>query len=108
MEKWCCPALQEYFSRRDSRGFVIFAEPPNPPVTTEPTFWFAVQAVDRDDLPRLPKPPDGCSLRIMLQTWGRVFFCPWCGRKLERYYRNRWQQLYDEKISKDHDWVRRD
>jgi len=64
----------------------------------------AVHAVSQDDLARLSKPIDEQSIVKMLQTWVPVKYCPWCGRKLSRFYRKLWRRLHDESVSKDHGW----
>ena len=104
-DKWCCEAIRQHFENRGKRGFFIFAEPPNPPVANEPTFWFVVHAVAQSDFQRIPKPDDGDPLLLMLQTWAPVRYCPWCGQRLARAYGKHWQQLYDRAVSKAHGWT---
>jgi hypothetical protein len=104
-EKWCCEAVRQHFENRGERGVFIYAEPPHPPVTGQPSYWLAVNAIDQVNIPRIPKPADGASLPIMLQTWLPVRFCPWCGRRLVRFYRKHWKQLFDKDVSVQHGWA---
>jgi len=98
VEKWCYDGIRHCFARRRERGAFIFAEPPNPPVTSEPRFWLGINAVDKDALPSIRKCEDGPRFLIMLHTSMPVRFCPWCGQELAIAYRGRWQQLYDQEV----------
>ncbi len=51
-----------------------------------------------------PADPDAGPVSVTLATWKRIQFCPWCGKRLERYYRKCFMQLADEELSIEHGW----
>lgn len=102
-EKWCCEGVRQYFTSRGERGVFVFAEPPDAR-SNQPSFWLAVHAADEGDLAVIRQGTHRADLAVMLQTWIPVRFCPWCGRKLARFYRNQWRQLYDPQASEAHGW----
>ncbi|MBI1375298.1 MAG: hypothetical protein GC159_21480 [Phycisphaera sp.] len=106
--KWCCEGIRYRFECRTERGFFVFAEPPNRISGERPSFWIGVNAIDEAQSQYLPDKIGGESIVYLIKTWLPIRYCPWCGKKLERFYRNRWRQLFDEAVSADHNWQKPD
>ena len=83
--------------RRDPTLFV-FADPP---VDDELRFWLATRAMPWAALqedPPLQIPPH---LPLIVSTRRPIHFCPWCGTKLARFYKRRFEQLLDPELSSE-------
>ena len=97
-EKWCCLGLETAFSERGERTIFVFAEPPSE-FTPSPTFWVAMRAVEQEALSQLPAlalPPETA---FTLSTRKPISFCPWCGKRLARFYRRHFSLLADPKLT---------
>jgi hypothetical protein len=105
-ERWCCESLRVKFDYRSERGWFIFSEPPAPPITNQPSFWLCVRSVAATDIEHFEKTTHS-SANVMVVGWQAVRFCPWCGCNLLRFYGNRFQQLYDDAVSREHGWIDR-
>ena len=98
--KWCCLGMQTAFSERGDRTIFVFAEPPNEFIDRV-TFWIAMRAVTQDalsELHPLALPPETF---LTIATRKAISFCPWCGTRLARFYRRRYSQLVDAKLTEE-------
>lgn len=107
--KWCCEAFQFAFDERHERGIFVFCEPIPPNVKGGLTYWLGMRSVriaDRERLSRHVAVASGWEqpVPITLATWHRIKFCPWCGRGVERFYRNTYQALTDVVLTEEHGW----
>jgi hypothetical protein len=96
-DKWCCPGLETAFAERGDRTIFVFAEPPGE--FSSATFWIAMRAVEQEALSQLPAlalPPETA---FTIATRKPISFCPWCGKRLGRFYRRRYSQLADPKLT---------
>ena len=99
-ERWCCLGMQTAFSERGDRTIFVFAEPPGEFIDRA-TFWIAMRSVTqhaRSELPPLALPPDTC---LTIATRKPISYCPWCGSRLGRFYRRRYPQLVDAKLTEE-------
>jgi hypothetical protein len=97
-ERWCCLGLETAFSERGDRTIFVFAEPPGE-FNPSPTFWVAMRAVEQEALSQLPTlalPPETA---FTIATRKPISFCPWCGKRLDRFYRQRHSQLTDPNLT---------
>src|SRR5437867_1587456 len=92
--KWCCEGLKHAFAQRRGRGIYVFAEPPKSEIGIPVTFWLGMRSVEKKDLEKLSVAWDERQGALSLQTWRPIRYCPWCGTKLVRFYRNRHEQLH--------------
>ena len=99
---WCCEKLKDQFDRRHERGIFVFAEPPNTERNRSLSFWVGMRIVAAKHL-EFMKPSDcPADVAITIQTWYPIWFCPWCGVKLDRYYDREYGLLTDPVISEEH------
>ena len=90
---WCCEAFKRAFEERLSRGIFVYAEPTVPKYNIEVTYWIGMRSIDFHEKDRFiahiskQEIPPGPPLAQTLLTWLRIIFCPWCGKKLEKYYK---------------------
>ena len=96
--KWCCKNLKDAFEARDRRGICVLAELSESRIDVGATFWIGMRSIDVSD--SMPEPADGGDVTpVLIETRHRIFFCPWCGCRLERFYRKIYEQLYDADAS---------
>ena len=95
---WCCQPFRELHEARYGRGLFVFVRPLGWAGSTTPTFWLAFRSVRQPDLARLPVPGLPPIVPITISTSRRIFRCPWCGAELERFYRERSEELLDPAI----------
>jgi hypothetical protein len=84
--KWCCDSFQSGYERWHGEGFFVFALPPVPVASTDPSFHITA---------RVERGTSKLSCRTGMKH------CPWCGANLVRYYRQSWQEMIDEKIAEE-------
>ena len=108
---WCCEGMQLAFESRRGRGIFVYCEPDNNLIKCGPTFWLGMHSIDLDDVERFVEERSGMAIEpeerplpVSLSTWRRIRFCPWCGKKLERFYRKHFMLLADDELSKEHKW----
>ncbi len=87
------------FEERGRRGIYVFAEPPRPEIKIGVTFYMAFRAVDEKCIEQIRQTdfPEDCPITISTRTGMR--YCPWCGVKLEKFYKRNYHQLIDERLS---------
>lgn len=99
---WCCDKLKDHFERRHERGFFVFAEPSSPDGPFPESFWLAMRSVRQEDVERLKQLNAPLDLPITIQTWCPIWYCPWCGVRLDRHYRGQLELLLDAALSAEH------
>lgn len=89
--RWCCAPFKFNFENAGCRGATIrvSASPEG-----KPQFYLQHRAVDIEHQESLPKIP----IPISLVSQTGVTYCPWCGRRLARFYRRTWEQLLEPDI----------
>jgi hypothetical protein len=97
-ERWCCDGLRFAYARREERGMYVFAEPPVPEIQSPVSFWLGTRAVAHRHLARVPDFPSA-GVPFTVATWLHIKHCPWCGSRLDDFYRETYDQLLDERIS---------
>jgi hypothetical protein len=103
-ERWCCGILKGNFESRPNRGWFIFSEPPQPPVTDNPSFWICINSIAKADLERLKAL--SLDVPIMVMTWQAVRYCPSCGTNLLTFYGNQFEQIHDAELSREHGFIK--
>lgn len=99
---WCCDQLKQHFDQRYDRGLFVFAEPPDPTGLFPASFWLGMRAIRMADRTRLSELRGPADLPFTVQTWFPLWFCPWCGVRLEEYYRQQLSLLLDPIVSEEH------
>ena len=105
---WCCEGLKHAFEERLSRGIFVYAEPPIPEYNVDVTYWLGMRSIDFHDQDRFmehsskQEAPPGFPLPQTLQAWLPIKYCPWCGKKLEKYYKKNYELLTDKELSNEH------
>jgi hypothetical protein len=66
------------------------------------SFWLAFRSVAREHLARMPReplaPPD---VKVYLSSMQAIFYCPWCGWRLARYYGQAAARLVDPELCRE-------
>jgi hypothetical protein len=88
------------FADRLGRTIYVYAEPPSD-LSPEPLFWIATRAITKQDLAARAALPDTGRTAVTIATRKRLIYCPWCGRKLSRFYKRRYHALVDESVAKE-------
>lgn len=100
--EWCCSLFRWAFESRRGRGQFIFASPPVPDAWPAHSFWLAFRSEAREHLSRMSReplaPPD---VKVYLSSIQAIFYCPWCGRRLARYYGKATAQLLDPELCRE-------
>ena len=97
-DSWCCDGLKFAYERRAERGLYVFAEPPVPEIESPVSFWLGSRAIAHAHLARVADFPSA-GVPFTIATWLPIHHCPWCGNRLIEFYRESYDQLYDERIS---------
>ena len=84
MQKFCCVGFEYFTNEAGNRGFGIF---PDDGPGTEASHVLQFRALDPDG-----QPPNAPS-RITLVSEIRMIYCPWCGVKLQEFYRSKMKEL---------------
>lgn len=93
---WCCEGFKNAFDQRHGRSIYVFAEPPTPQLSVPTTFWIGCRAIAKEHLAGHSLQ---CEVPVTLATWIAIHRCPWCGVKLDRFYRRSYRQICDPSIS---------
>lgn len=88
------------FADRFGRTIYIYAEPPSE-LSHEPCFWLATRAITKRDLETGVVLPDTGGTAVTIATRKPIIYCPWCGRKLSRFYKRSYAMLVDESVAKE-------
>jgi len=94
--EWCCNGLSHAFAQRADRGIYVFASRlgPSSPVS----FWLAMRSVTQADLRRRENLGPSSTVPVTLATRVPIRFCPWCGKRLDRFYGPNGNQLIDTSL----------
>ena len=76
--KWCCPALKTWYEGAGERGFAILVGRDS---ASQPQFVVQQRSVDMgtEDSVKAETP-------LFLVSDIQIDYCPWCGRKLDKWY----------------------
>jgi hypothetical protein len=77
--RWCCKGFEEAFRRAGLRGHAVFSDAD---VETDPKFVLQFRAIDSG-----AEPPESDEVPVSLVSEAVIEFCPWCGRRLKKWYR---------------------
>ena len=78
--RWCCLAFHDHYLEAGERTFSVLIDQE---ASGDPLFILQHRTLNPEDrLPALPIP-------VSVVTEVRISFCPWCGRRLARWYK-RW------------------
>lgn len=94
---WCCSGLEFAFDERKGQGIFVYAT-----LSPEgkPMFWIAMRSVEKKDLGKIASiQPD--DIPVTVTTRRPISYCPWCGVKLARFYRKRYEQLLDPSVASE-------
>ena len=91
--RWCCSAFRTHFCEAGSRGLAVLVV--SDELVEEPRFLLQHRAIDQG----AELEYDG-NVPLTLVTEAHISFCPWCGRKLERWYRRDWRELVRPEIAR--------
>ena len=81
---WCCLAFKEHFEFAGSRGLAVFVFTKNGP---PPEFILQHRSLD------LGASLSYTDVPLSLLAEAHIYFCPWCGTKLEKFYQHTYRQL---------------
>ncbi|RLC19390.1 MAG: hypothetical protein DRI57_07185 [Deltaproteobacteria bacterium] len=96
--KWCCQGLKHIFEQRYDRTIFAFAEAPEN-VSENVSFWLGMRCVEHKELDNLRRAGFPDNMPVTINTRVPISFCPWCGKKLAKFYRKNYCQLTDPEIS---------
>ncbi len=97
--KVCCEGFMEMYKKRFDRFMFVFADKDN--TTGEVTFWLGMRCVEHKELKNITKISVPDNLPITINTSVPIHFCPWCGKKLIKYYKHRYDFFLDMEIQKE-------
>lgn len=88
---WCCPIFADHYKQAGERGLATIVVESS---QQRPRFILQFRAVARRDEDLVQS-----TVPLSFLTEHDISFCPWCGRKLARWYRKRWRGLVREEVS---------
>jgi hypothetical protein len=88
--KWCCPVYGGWYGEAGGRGLGILT---GRTADGEPEFLLQFRAIeDGEELSTQFETP------VLFATQIGILYCPWCGRKLEKWYRKNLDELNRPKL----------
>src|ERR1700753_1600940 len=86
--KWCCLAFKGWYEEAGSRGFTVLV---GRNATGGPQFVLQHRAVDKGL-------EESVTSQVPISSVSDIHiqYCPWCGRKLDKWYGNKIDELYRE------------
>jgi hypothetical protein len=100
--EWCCPDFRSAFEASARSGLFVFAEGPAPGDPSLYSFWLAFRCVARQHRGRVPPaPPAPPGVEVCPSDALAIAFCPWCGRRLVRYYGRSAIRLRDRELCRE-------
>ena len=87
---WCCAAIKNSFLEAGHRGVGFFVADSR---SGTPTFVLQFRAIAVGSLP-----PDPCDSNITLVTDLTISYCPFCGKRLDRFCRNQLETLHKPEL----------
>lgn len=99
VRSWCCHRFEAAFENRHGQGVFVYVRPSDPDHSG--TFVLAVRVVAKHDLPAFSSAVarSGYLAPVHLETHVAVRACPWCGKRLQRFYRRGSTRLIDSSIA---------
>ncbi len=97
---WCCAGMEGLFGERHGRGLYVFARSPDATGQARPLFFIAARVVPQSELTAFRKAltVSGYPGPVSTELETGMQFCPWCGVKLERFYKGTYSQLVDASV----------
>jgi hypothetical protein len=83
--KWCCAGVENAFLEAGRRGVGFFVAESR---SARPTFVLQFRAMAAGAVP-----PDPSDSHLTLVTDLAISYCPWCGKRLDRFYRKQLESL---------------
>jgi hypothetical protein len=87
MMKWCCTGFEQWYSLSEERGLGIVVGRAD---SGDPVFSLQHRAVEPGV--RLPD-TEGVAVSLVDRT--PISHCPWCGRRLDRWYKKAVEELHN-------------
>ncbi len=76
--RWCCEHFESYFENAGLRGVSVFAVSNS---DQDVFFLFQNRAMDTQN-----NSPVQSEVPVTLASEVAIFYCPWCGRHLNKFY----------------------
>ena len=89
--KWCCSNFQSAYDNGGERGESV--------LVLRDYFGKAAFALQHRCSDKAVEPTPVTDYPIAWVTQSRIFFCPWCGKKLEKWYREPIDRLLRPELS---------
>jgi len=106
--KWCCEKFKFQYEERYDRTIFVFCTPPEHVLDQKhANFWLGMRSVEHKDLKNILAKEITLSNEIpgdvaqTLRTSFPIWYCPWCGKKLVRFYGKNPVDLYDDVITEE-------
>lgn len=101
---FCCHGFLSYWKNRGKGGMSIEVHQ----CDGKPEFWLRMRIIDCDkedlyhrvenvkrlDNEQMSAADRNASYRMILWTESQIFYCPWCGKRLEWFYATNWESLF--------------
>jgi len=95
MKKFCCESFEQAFENQNKKGLSIAVSQGH---DNKPVFLLVFRAVEQSG-GGLLKQTDGFGQPSACLVSEHVLsFCPWCGKKLRRYYWLKWEGMLSRSI----------
>ena len=82
-EVWCCRGFAHTFRSGGQRGFGVIVKRI---LDGQPMFLVQHRALDPEDMKSPLEARPGVKIEVISELV--IVHCPWCGRKLEKFYRH--------------------
>lgn len=82
---WCCRVFADHYEQAGERGLTVLVLESS---QQGPRFVLQHRAAEPRDEGRVVTP-----VPVSLVSESDIFYCPWCGRDLSRWYRKHWREL---------------
>lgn len=93
--------LEDRFNQRYGRTIFVFADPPASEVDDLPTFWLGMRSMEKQHAESTTIDTSPQDVPVTISTRSPIQFCPWCGKRLMRFYFKKYTNIYDEEITKE-------
>lgn len=89
MSTYCCNGLKSLADNRNKNGFSleVYSE------GGEPSFWIIMRSIAEEHIESIVINTNA-STEAVFWTRVHISFCPWCGKKLEKFYKKNWKILF--------------
>ncbi len=93
--KYCCNGFEEVHKNYDKRGVSIFAKDH----FGQPTFIMLFRSININDEKELSEAINEFQKTYYIATERVIVYCPWCGRKLSRFYKKTWNNILGKSLT---------